>query len=32
MMSCDFDVIYSLGLLGAATVLKPSEYMKTYVF
>lgn len=28
---CDFEVIYSLGLLGAATVVNPSEFMKSYV-
>ena len=31
MIICDFEVIYSLGLLGAATVVNPSEFMKSYV-
>ena len=32
MIICDFEVIYSLGLLGAATVLNPSAFIRSYVF
>jgi hypothetical protein len=32
MMSCDLEVIYSLGLLGVETVLKPSVWTILYVF
>jgi len=31
IMNCDFEVIYSLGLLGAATVVNPSECIDSYV-
>ena len=32
MIICDFDVIYSLGLFGAATVENPSECIERDTF